>query len=345
MLALIRNVLAITLGLVGQLLLLPLALVISPLILVAHGTRSLAKRIEPHHQDWADLIEFDGTFGWRPVANMEGWHMVDDLYQISTDCQGWRGKQSIDDAEMIVVGDSFAWGYGVNDKDFFGDLVPNIRTKAIGCVGYNMVQELMWLEQLSLQLEGKVVIWMIYLGNDPYDNLNPHMDGYRSPFVCKPAGADEWSVRDDHVTPDRWFFKGKQGMIYLEKVNELCRPGYYSDRAFEACRFLLTKGSEICRAAGAELIVVSVPERSQYDIEMLRSFDRFADANSVDPGLPDAKLGNICADLDIPFKDTMSVMDLSDFKQTDCHWNEAGHQKFASLLHTLFTQYSKSACT
>lgn len=332
----LSKLLAVLLGIISFIVGSFLGLLILPFVIVAKSSTWIAKSLEPRYKEWADLVEFDDEFGWKPVANMNSWHMVDEIYKTNTDKDGWRGSQKIEDADIVVVGDSFAWGYGIADKDFFAELPNDINVKAIGCVGYNMVQELMWIRKLAPIIQGNSLVWMIFWGNDPYDNMAPHMNGYRTPFVCKKSGAENWEIRTDHISESRWFVNTRQsGEIYLDKVNELCRHGYYSDRALDACKYLIAKGAETCRDAGIELVVVTVPDRAQYDLDELFSYDEFSEKSEIDPELPDKVLRDWCQTNGIAFVATMDLMDLSDFKMTDCHWNESGHSKFAGFLNDL----------
>tara|TARA_A100001037_G_scaffold301993_1_gene332666 strand:+ start:14027 stop:15046 length:1020 start_codon:yes stop_codon:yes gene_type:complete len=319
---------------------LPVLILAAPFIAVAHLTAWLSKRLEPEHALWGDLIKFDEQFGWKPTPSMNSWHLVDDVFKTTTDEDGCRGAGSIDEAEMIVVGDSFAWGYGVSDQDFFANLDNTPKTKAIGCVGYNQIQQLMWMREIGPRLSGKTVVWFVYLGNDLYDNLQPHMNGYRTPFVRQSRGGGPWEIVASHVSPQRWFFKTEAltgSDHYLEQASELCVDNHFSRRAYSACEFLLGEAKALCDESGADLVIASIPEKIHYDVDRLRSqlAEHPCGGDAIDPDYPDRRLNDMCERLGVPFVATKQLTTIDDFKASDCHWNERGHARIAQLLKDL----------
>src|SRR5262249_22355189 len=226
----------------------------------------LAGLIEPRHVPWPALIEFDPRFGWKPKGKTRSWHIADDVFWSSTDPDGWRGLSRLGDSQMLVIGDSFAWGHGIDDRDFFATLLRSPRVKAIGANGYSMVQELLWLRELESSLRGKVVVWLVFFGNDLYDNVVPTLRKYRRPFVRQINGSNEWDIVTSHITRDEWpleFETGADDVDYHRKLAELCGETMFAERAFSACAWLIREGRAVCERAGAGLVVLSVPEATQ----------------------------------------------------------------------------------
>jgi len=324
----------------------PVLVIVLPFWAVAFLTRALARLLEPRYPPWAQLIEFDERFGWRPKPKLDTHYLVDDIYQITTDAQGWRGKASIVESDIVVFGDSFAWGYGVDDKDFFPNLHSRPHIKGIGTIGYNMVQELLWLKDLSSQLRGKLIVWFVYFGNDLWENLTPHMYGYRMPFVRELNGSGDWEIVSSHIARNRWFFKSPQGgRIYYEKLVELCAPTPFSARAYSASRFLLNEGKHVCDSVGSELVVMSIPEKIQFsDRAMKRYLPPGTDSKSRDPDFPDQQMEKICKELGIPFIAVKKHLNLSHYKEHDCHWNEAGYRRVAEILRMEWNRRGGNDC-
>jgi hypothetical protein len=105
----------------------------------------------------------------------------------------------MEQADTVVFGDSFAFGYGVDDTDHFANHVPRHAVKAIASPAYSMVHGLLWMERLADRLADKTVIWLVYSGNDLVDNLRPAMATYRMLFVREHDGT--WEIVTDHVSP------------------------------------------------------------------------------------------------------------------------------------------------
>ncbi len=342
----LRLLLALIAAPLGLALVAPLLALAAPMAVVGATTRLLARLREPRPTPWQALIEFDPAFGWRPRAQVDAYHAgEDDLAHVTTDAEGWRGRGSLDDSQIVVLGDSFAWGQGIGDEEFFAHLVPGVRVKAVGVMGYNMVQELLWLEALAPRLRGKLVVWLIYFGNDLFENLMPHMQGYRAPFLVSAAGAGGWRIATEHVRRVPWFTTGlRNGGPYYRALAEYCTDGEASRRAYAACEFLLRRGAAACADAGAQLAVVTIPDKTQLSpegIAFLRS--QAGDPEALDPRLPDQMLGEICARLEIPFVAGAARLRPEHYQQLDCHWNASGHREAAGILADLHTLLARPA--
>jgi hypothetical protein len=320
----------------------PVLIIGAPLMAVSLLTRRLALQWEPRHLSWNHFLEFEPTVGWQPKPNVKAYHLADDVYYTSTDENGWRGRVRLEDSEVVVLGDSFAWGYGIDDTQFFADLHPSIRIKAIGACGYSMVQECLWMKRLAPHLTGKLVVWCIYLGNDLYDNLVPNLGKYRRPWVRQASSEGEWTIVTTHVNPTGWpsaFERHVDGIDYYQKLADLCSKTVLAERAYAACSWLLRQGLMTCRTQGARLAVITIPEVSQLSedgTQLLLS--RGGDPQSFNAGYPDEQIGRLCHELDIPFIAGKDYFGVRHYRTGDCHWNEGGHRQFSEILNTLSTE-------
>lgn len=328
-----RTLLAIFGGAIGLLLAAPLVLLATPFWVVARLTAALARRIEPRAVPWRDLMEFAPVVGWKPRPNLDTHGFVEDVFHVVTDADGWRGRTRLDESEVVVIGDSFAFGQGIDEAAFFANLTTQPRIKAIGANGYNMVQELLWMKRLAPQLAGKVVVWMIYHGNDLYENLQPNLDHYRMPFVRQVGGG--WEVVTSHVSAARWTTSRRRD--YYQVLAEICSPTTLSERAFSACDYLLERGQDVCVQAGARLAVVTVPEPAQVTPHLARRLaERAPRAESFDPRIPDQRIGGTCRQLGVPFLALGDHLDAGHYKSQDVHWNPRGHRRVAEVIEQLY---------
>src|SRR5438067_4881237 len=190
----VRTILAAVTASIALALLLPVVLLILPFWLLSLLTRGIARIIEPEFLTREQLIQFDPVFGWRARPNLDTHHLMVDVFHIRTDQDGWRGKHSLAESDIVVLGDSFAAGYGVSDRHFFANLPGGYKIKSVGIGGYSMVQELLWMKQLKSALHRKLVVWFVYYGNDLFDNLMPDLRGYRKPFVRENAVTADWEI-------------------------------------------------------------------------------------------------------------------------------------------------------
>ena len=289
---------------------------------------------------WPDIFQFDSTLGWKAKPNLDCYCLEtrDDVFHLRTDKDGWPRTVNIEESDMIVFGDSHAFGYGVDPELAFFKLNPNLRIKPIGVPGYNVVQEYLTMERLGSQLREKIIVWFIYIGNDIYDNLSPEMSGYRAPFVREVQGNGAWEIVTSHLDPERWTCS--RGSLHSR--NYPIRAALHSDtflaqRAYSACESLIERGSKLCEQIGSRLVVISIPsiftlssqeqERAQRDHPSL---------GVIDPDYPDRKLNEVCQKLGVRFIALKDFLDRQDFKPADDHWTQRGHRRVAKVLHDLY---------
>lgn len=320
-------------GLIGLLLIVPIILAALPFWTVALITRGLSRITEPRYVSWQDLIDYEPTIGWKPKPNLNSHYEVhrDDVFHVITDDQGWSGSTSIPESEILVFGDSFAFGYGTNAGSSFAEFTPSAKVKAIASNGYNMVQEALWMERLSQQLKEKLVVWFIFLGNDLHDNLLPNMLHYRMPFVRRTDKSGGWEIVTSHVSPNKWPFSGKRD--YKREIAEICVAGDVSSRIYSACEFILERGAQICLQSEATLAVVTIPSAymmRRADMETLSSY-----RDGIDFDRPDREIRAMCARLNVPFVAAKEVLNQRDYKRFDSHWSQSGHRKIGRLLSKL----------
>jgi hypothetical protein len=292
------------------------------------------RRARPLPSKWDALIQYDPLIGWKPKPNMKTYarDMGGNYYKLTTDEYGWR--KSLNGSEghdVIVFGDSFAFGFGANDREFFANIVSTPRIKVIGANGYNMVQQLMLMKEYKSLLRGKMVIWFVYHGNDLYENLTPNMRQYRMPFIRELNGSSEWEIVTSHVNPSYWSIN--TNLDYYGKLAEICSNTPLSKRAFAACNFLIKKAKEICDLENARLIIFSLPDIAQIDTRQIAELaEKSPDKTTFDPDLPDRELKNICESHRISFYTIKDYLTPDHYLHNDVHWNRMGNRKVAELI-------------
>ena len=345
----LRVLLAAIATVIGMLLAVPVVVLALPFWAVACLTRAVARRLEPSYVPWEQLMEFTPVIGWKPKANLNAYYLTaaeDGVFHTVTDAQGWPSTRSIAESDVVVFGDSYAFGYGVNAAASFAEYPNEVRIKAIAAPAYNMVQEVLLMRQLSAQLAGKLVVWFIFLGNDLHDNLTPNMYHYRMPFVREVNGTGSWELVTSHVSPAQWPYTSarfRDFTLWDRLLADVHSPTFLAQRAFSACEFLIGEGSDICSRARARLLVLTIPDPLTVSLRGVRRlFARGVDPTAFDPDLPDKQVGEICAKLGVPFVAGRNYLHASHYKTRDPHWNEMGHQQVASLLCTLYYDYALS---
>jgi hypothetical protein len=81
-------------------------------------------------------------------------------------------KRQNDIQRILVLGDSFAWGYGVEESERFSQLIEKslgVEVINAGVSGYSTDQELLWYKNEGIKYDADLVILML-TGNDVGDN-------------------------------------------------------------------------------------------------------------------------------------------------------------------------------
>lgn len=335
----LRNLLGFLAAPVALVLTLPAAVAAAPFLLVGAASRLLARLLRPETAEWDEPIRFDPEIGWMPHPNLDVYHrdLNGDTYRIRTDASGWRGhRRTIAESHVVVFGDSFAFGNAISDRFFFANLPGEVRIKAVGAPGYNMVQSLLLMERYAPELTGKLVVWLVYPGNDLEDNVRPNMDRYRAPFLRWDHRAERWEVVTRHVCPEEWSFPSRR--TNFETFVEICCPSsHLGRRVFSACEYLIGRAKRLSDRVGARLAVVTVPDLStlvQGQIAGVLAGPQ-APAEKFDPQLPDHRLGEICSGLGIPFVPLQRHLTEADYRERDVHWTPRGHRRVAQVLRQL----------
>jgi len=339
-----RIFLAVVGASIGLVLTLPALLLALPFIVMSLAVRFAPRITEPevaHGPSDSRVIRFDPDLGWRPHSRLDTWYQVqrDDIYRVITDSEGWPRPLSVEESQMVVVGDSFAYGYGARAGEVFWDHAGDLLIKPVGCAGYDLVQELEALRSLGSRLAGKLVVWFVYLENDLPDCLRPQWRGYRKPFVRRTTGDGPWEVVLQHIREEKWTHS-------LDRNNtpvfaEICGPGPFSDRYYAAGEFVLAEGAEICREAGAALVITTIPAKAQLEADGLARFMAArSDPAAFDPDYPDARVEEICKRLGLPFIPMKGFLEAADYKEFEgFHWNPRGHRKAGALLRDLYADW------
>ena len=153
------------------------------LILADIGLGWWEGRIEESNRLDPGLIQYDRILGWALTPGWTGTHGHHDFevtYSINE--HGFRGRfpdlsQPKVRPRVGVLGDSFTFGFGVNDGETFVDLLqqgdPDRDYLNLAVPGYSTDQEYLLMRNRGRSLEIDHYLLVIYLGNDFLDNALP----------------------------------------------------------------------------------------------------------------------------------------------------------------------------
>ena len=125
--------------------------------------------------------QMDDQLGWVPKKNIEGIHAKPPIFESTfhTNSLGIRDKEypfekPLGVTRLVAIGDSFTWGYGVNDPEVYTEvlegLLPNTEVINLGVTGYGIPQEFWYLKRLGIQFYPDIVLLAFFLNDigNPY---------------------------------------------------------------------------------------------------------------------------------------------------------------------------------
>lgn len=122
--------------------------------------------------------KYDPHLGWAHQPGQEG---IFETKQFRTyvhiNQKGLRDyehsyERTSDTRRILVLGDSFAWGYGVEESQRFSQLLETslgVEVINAGVSGYSTDQELLWFRSEGIKYDTDLVI-LVFTGNDIGDN-------------------------------------------------------------------------------------------------------------------------------------------------------------------------------
>jgi lysophospholipase L1-like esterase len=139
--------------------------------------------------------KYDTLMGWAHKPGQEG---IFETPQFRTVVRinenGLRDRRHSyerqnDIERILVLGDSFAWGYGVEESERFSQLLEkslDVEVINAGVSGYSTDQELLWYKNEGIKYETDLVI-LVLAGNDVGDNDQQLVNTiyYKPRFVLK----------------------------------------------------------------------------------------------------------------------------------------------------------------
>jgi hypothetical protein len=309
-------------GTIGSILLFVIALLIGAALaegaaqFYAHKIAKRGKLFQPDHElGWSLLPNNQLT---RNNHDGEPWY-------IETDGEGVRGPSSWPaDASrrMLVLGDSFAFGEGVDLEERFDSLIqeeiPDLAIVNLGVMGYGTDQQLIraqgWIDQLR---EDDILLILTY-SNDFFDVVSTHHSGRSKPWFESADGelVAHW--------PEIGLLEIARDRSYLMSL-VASRLNVHSEDAFER---RLKHAGDLYQ----QILADKLPEIAGGGIDVILVhhgddvFDLPFDVDQVFAA--SCALVTSCLSLDR----ATSQYEKADIFLSDGHWNEGGHRVAAEQI-------------
>lgn len=161
-----------------------LLLVVISTILVLLILEGVVRLVRPRIMviSTAKMHRSDPDAGWVGLPNIDARFFLPGGFdvRVANNSRGLRDSEK-DLAKppgtrrIVVLGDSFMWGFGVDNEDTFStilqELIPDTQTINLGVSGYSTVQELVRLQMEGVRYMPDVIL-LAFVWNDLRDNFD-----------------------------------------------------------------------------------------------------------------------------------------------------------------------------
>lgn len=271
---------------------------------------------EPGHEHTGHFYRYDQRLGWRNVA---GWKATTLDQVLTINSRGLRDREypytkPVGTRRLLVLGDSFTWGYGVADDEIFTEVLERrFQEKRqpwevlnTGVSGWSTDQEYLFLVDEGFRYQPDLVVLAFYTFNDPKEVIASEQYG-----LSKPVFLDRKLTLANVPVP-----RPSQPPSGLKSTVD----------PFELVVTLIEAMARECRKHNCRLVVMKFGTFADPEHKGLIEAGRlFEEAFARLDGVP-------YLDLDKEFKRlNLKTRDLVAGNE-DNHWNDYGHRKVAGIL-------------
>lgn len=271
---------------------------------------------EPGHELSGHRYLYDAQLGWR---NIPGWEATTMGKPLTINSRGLRDRdhsltKPANTKRILVLGDSFTWGYGVGDSEIFTevlerDLAKRSQTWEVintGVSGWGTDQEYLFLMSEGFNYSPDIVVLAYYCMNDVVDNSSA-----RQYTLSKPVFL---STKLDLAN------------VPVPQPGEEPEPVEPRDSAINVTQAIVRRMADECKARNAKFVLMKFglfinPGHAQITSEVEQIAQTAAKHSDI-----------VYFDWDAAFnRQPLSVMDVLKGNH-DNHWNAVGHELTGRML-------------
>lgn len=270
---------------------------------------------------------YDAHLGWK---NIPYWESKTFGRYLKINSLGLRDREHPYEKpagvqRVLVLGDSFAWGYGVSNRETFSSQLEkrfeseNMPWEVLnaGVSGWGTDQELLYLQRDGLRFSPDIVVVAFFLGNDPENNSTSKKYGLQKPWF-----PDLDLMLSNVPVP----LPGSSKKPESTKVDPI-----------ELSAAILTRMGEVCESHGCPLIVMKFGEYLGFDPR--NAEDWAAETRQLKSLLPEG----------VHFFDWDQQLEARSISGYDViegndegHWNAFGHELTAEFLFEFLEPHTRS---
>lgn len=247
------------------------------LLLLASGlsiaVAEIGLRLIPNQQ-WLALVSdernlayrYDQALGWFPIPNGKTTYRGTRSISIENNRRGFRDSEHLinDMPRMLILGDSFVWGYDVEKPERFTEklaaLLPGWAIYNLGVSGYGTDQEYLLLQEQYSFYSPQIVFLVFCVDNDRDDNSsNIRYDGYYKPYFA--LSGEKLLARGSPVPQSQNHFFARHDLWARSRSLRLAAKAYFGlvnpphVQLVDPTDAIIVSMNEFTKARGAQLVV------------------------------------------------------------------------------------------
>ncbi len=222
-------------------------------------------------------FQFDSELGWGPIPGKKSTKNRNSNFHLNS--LGFRSRE-IDNSKqhILTLGDSVAWGFGTKNNETFPyyleQKASNFQVLNMAVSGYGIGQSYLFLKRHIGKLNPKLIIFVVYTGNDIHETGSNMAYGKNKPLFI--PQNNQIKLLNDHISRfscinlihgshllNRPFFK--------KFINGLCDIKILNlDDATQVIAALFQKINKIALNNNAKALFVISPSKSDLKIEICK---------------------------------------------------------------------------
>ena len=324
----------------------------------------------PPNTKWSGQPRSDMAFTWNlPIRRPAP-------MTFTTDSRGFRNLVDRDEADIVLLGDSYVEGAYNSDDETCAAVLERLTGEKV-CnlaeAGYGTLQELEVLTRYAIPMKPRLVAWFFFEGNDLYDD-----EGFEGslPYLRehKPIDSGRWNwswedflkrsfTRTTYRTIRRGLeplapnnvanfgvFRDERSVehrLYFYDYASISFGAYEKER-FEKTKAAFRRGSQACEEHGIQLVLFYIPMKYRV-YSPYCTFARSSPCLKWTPWNLAYHFRQFCDEESIAFVDLVEPMREAAaagkvlYAPEDSHWNVAGHAFVAERLRDEWERYRASA--
>jgi len=279
-----------------------------------------------------NLVKFDKEVGYVNRPNLDrNFNNLEFSTTIKTNSLGYRDDESsLYNPDFLLLGDSFAFGWGVNKSETIDTLLENgtnLKMLNLSVSGHGTLQEYLLLKRwLTGSSHSPKTAFLLFYPNDINDNLGFGYRAYPTLSLENPEQILYPNVRGFlkwHEDITHQMYHGIFKHIYLFSI---MRERLFSSHApiinptdrFLVFSHIVNKIKKLSKSNHLNIVFIYIPLVSFFENGQDDYFKPFE---------------TIIRNAAIPYIDLRNILERDDYYHFDDHWQESGHSKAADAIY------------